>query len=132
MATRQAKPFKVKVHETLRYIMRLTEEGYEAWCIDAGAVGVGDTQQEAFQDLIVNLEALYKYASEEGLKWLATASDEEERLYARLAARQPVDPAVLGFGVVQRVEIVPTAAGKKLKLPSPAGFEISQHTSLAA
>jgi hypothetical protein len=126
------RPFKVKVHMSLRYIMRLTEDGYEAWCVDAGAVGIGDNQQESLDDLITNLEALHKFSSENGGNMLTVASEEEERLIARMAGGQPVEPEVLGYGVVRLVEVMPTAQGVKQGLPSPSGFEISLHRLVAA
>lgn len=129
MATKQAKRFKIKVHLSLRYILRFHSDDaeFEAECIDAGATGLGATQQEALQDLIVNLNALYKYTSEEGGEMLTEATEEDERTYARLAGRQKVDPSVLGYGVVRLVELIPAGQPK-----AEAQFEIGQHTSLAA
>lgn len=130
---RAAKPFKVKVHHSLRYILWFHPDGeFEAECIDAGATGLGETQMEALQDLITNLQALYEFAVGDNLKMTAPAHVEDEKLYAKLAARQPVDPNVIGYGVVQCVEMVPTAAGKGKSTPSPARFEVGQHTSIAA
>ncbi|MCA8914654.1 MAG: hypothetical protein KDB90_04510 [Planctomycetes bacterium] len=129
MATRQAKSFKIKVHLSLRYILRFHSDDaeFEAECIDAGATGLGSSQQEALQDLIINLNALHKFTSEAGGEMLTEATDDDERTYARLAARQAVDPSVLGYGVVRLVELIPAGQPK-----SEAQFEIGQHTSLAA
>ena len=129
MATRQAKSFKIKVHLSLRYILRFHSDDaeFEAECIDAGATGLGSSQQAALQDLIINLNALHKFTSEAGGEMLTEATDDDERTYARLAARQAVDPSVLGYGVVRLVELIPAGQPK-----SEAQFEIGQHTSLAA
>ncbi|MCA8910181.1 MAG: hypothetical protein KDB82_00630 [Planctomycetes bacterium] len=131
MATRQAKRFKIKVHLSLRYILRFHQDDaeFEAECIDAATTGLGATQQEALQDLIINLNALHKFSSEEGGNMLTEATKDDERTYARLAAGQPVDPSVLGYGVVRLVELIP--AGQP-KAESQAQFEIGQHTSFAA
>lgn len=133
MATRAAKPFKVKVHQTLRYILwfHQDDDEYEAECIDAGATGLGATQQEALQDLITNLDALYQFSNESKLSMLVPACPEDEQLYSRLSARQSVDPSVLGYGVVQLVEVIPANSAKKGRR-HPAHFAISRHDSLAA
>ncbi|MBZ0135102.1 MAG: hypothetical protein K8I27_01865 [Planctomycetes bacterium] len=134
MATKQAKQFKIKVHLSLRYILRFHSDDaeFEAECIDAGATGLGATQQEALQDLIVNLNATHQVAVEHNLTMLTPARPEDESLYAKLAARQPVEPSVLGYGVIQHVEFLPAAADRKAKKPAQRRFEIGQHTSLAA
>lgn len=123
---------KANTHMSLRYIMRLTEDGYEAWCVDAGAVGIGDTQLESLGDLIVNLEALYRFTVESGHTMLTTATEDEERLIARMAGGQTVDPDVLGYGVVRLVETKPAAKGKGQRALSPSGFQVSLHTLVAA
>jgi hypothetical protein len=123
------KPFKIKVHLALRYILRFHQEDgeYEAWCIDAGAVGLGDTQQAALQDLITNLEVSYEQAEQSGHTILTTAREDEERLFAQLAGQQIIEPSVLGYGVIRQLEIVPAGGAKA----APARFEIGQHTSVA-
>jgi hypothetical protein len=119
---RATKPFKAKVHLTLRYILRFHPDGeFEAECIDAGATGLGETQLEALQDLIINLQALYEFAESDNLKMTAPAHVEDEKLYAKLAARQPVDPTVIGYSLVQCVEMVPTAASKGKSMPKRKG-----------
>ena len=131
MATKQAKPFTVKVHLSLRYILRFHSDDseFEAECIDAGATGLGTTQQEALQDLIINLEALYKFSCEDGVNMFTEATNDDVRTYARVAGRLAVDSSVFGYGVVQHVEMIPV---KRSKTAVQAHFEIGLHRTLAA
>lgn len=129
MAGQRGRQFIIKVQISVRYILRLTEEGYEAECIDAGAVGVAATQQEALKDLVDGLEALYQ-ADAKGMR--LEPRTEDEVLYARLRAGRNEDKSIIGYGVAERVEVIPTAAGKKRNIASREGFEVSEHVKVAA
>jgi hypothetical protein len=127
MSSSRYRPFNRKITIALRCVVRLTEDGYVADCIDAGSVGVGDTQQDALKALAESLEALYLTI---GKKLKRDAHIEDERLYSSLVTGQP-GPGnldVVAWGVISRVEITPTAAAKRSKLAvrAHAAFEVTE------
>jgi hypothetical protein len=122
MSNRQLRAFKTKVFISLRTIVRLTQDGYEAECIDAGAVGLGETQDEALRELCSSLEELYLAS---GKDMRVAASKEDEKVFGLLAAHQQTgDPSIVSFCTLQRIQI--TAIGATPKIQKKAVFEVAE------
>ncbi|MEE9312018.1 MAG: hypothetical protein V3V10_06335 [Planctomycetota bacterium] len=124
---RQAKLFKRKTTLALRCIVKLTEDGYLVDCIDAGAIGLGESQQDAFVELASCLTTLYETVGEK-MKNRAHPTDEEQFIRVTTGQLSSEDHNVVGWGVISRVEISATAAAKKskIKIPEGASFEMTQ------
>lgn len=123
MSNRKYRPVEFKVQITLRYIVRFTEDMFVAECIDAGAVGQGETQDAALRSMIDSLEALYKSA---GTEMKIPASEEDEAMYAKFGGHGAVnDPEVIAWGVAQRREIRTTAGARKMRRSVEPHFAVT-------
>jgi hypothetical protein len=99
--TRQHNPDR-KTRISLRFIIRNSEDGLVAECLDAGAIGIGDTKRAAIQDMIESLEVLFQ---EHGEAMKVPATEADESTYRLLQRRQP-DPAladIVAWGCTERV-----------------------------
>jgi hypothetical protein len=91
-----------KTRISLRFIIRISDDGLVAECLDAGAIGIGDTKREAIQDMIESLEVLFQ---EHGEAMKVPATEADEATYRILQRRQP-DPAladIVAWGCTERV-----------------------------
>ncbi|MCF6228441.1 MAG: hypothetical protein L3J82_07265 [Planctomycetes bacterium] len=119
--------FSTKIILELRNIVQLTEDGYVAECIDAGAAGVGETEIEALQDLVINLNALYDAV---GKRMKVEPRSDDLELYASLMSRQRTKKSadVVSWGTLSRIQVLPTALGKRknIAVPKDEAFEVTQ------
>ena|SRR5690606_10383407 len=118
-----------------RYFLRLADDGkFLADCIDAGALGVGDTPEEALMDLIKGLEALYQSAKKQHRKMNVKAREEDERLFGQAVAGAKLDKSMLAYGVMRRLAVggatgTRSKAGRRVK-PKATRFSIYKHIPL--
>lgn len=110
----------------LRYLIRRSEDGFEAECIDAGATGLGETELDALQSLIESLEALHACATEQRKPMLCAPRPEDEQAFLQIiSGGNPEDPELVGCGLLQRRR----RTGRKTR---PPGFAPVQHRLVAA
>jgi len=96
---------------SLRFIIRKSDDGLVAECLDAGAIGIGDTKRAAIQEMIESLEVLF---AEHGQAMKVPAREEDEIAYRTLQRRLP-DPSladVVGWGYTERVSTVGATRGE--------------------
>jgi hypothetical protein len=87
---------------SVRFVIRDTSDGLVAECLDAGAIGIGETKSEAIAEMMDALEALFDEHGK-AMKVAATARDEE--MFRRLEASHPTrgaDSNIVAWGRVER------------------------------
>jgi hypothetical protein len=100
------KPDAATLAIELRFVVRTSEDGFVAECLDAGAVGIGATKADAIREMMVVLESLYAACGEQ---MKGKAIEEDEQLFARLEKGEPPGPAdndVVAWGRTERVSII--------------------------
>lgn len=103
MPAKAARAAKTKALLSLRFIIRRSDDGFVAECIDAGAAGIGASRREAINELTESLEALY---IDSGAAMKVSPVPSEEKLFRHLEKRGVPDRAnadVVAWGRVEQV-----------------------------
>lgn len=94
-------PGKAKSHLAVRFVIRVSDDEFVAECLDAGAIGTGETKSDAIKELIDALEALF---DEHGAAMKVPPTTRDAALIRRLESGQASkdDFNVVAWGRIER------------------------------
>jgi hypothetical protein len=94
-------PGKAKSHLAVRFVIRVGDDEFTAECLDAGAIGIGQTKSEAIRELIDALEALFE---EHGAAMKVPPTARDAELLRRLEEGGASADDVVAWGRIERHE----------------------------